>query len=288
MPYPKAKWNSEAPPTMQSLCLGWMILWHTRRLLKHWTQLCEISRTAIKSWEAFVSSWLAISLRPPQCQIQRGSAADEINACFKMSKLWRTVHKLKWTKNMRVLTSDDTLAEDFSNKLLQIGNGQITPDVSGQVKLPEDFCVTVLNSRELNDEVYPDIENKCVLHANYFNWLCERAILAPRIDNVNQINLDILKELPGDIASFTSYNKTLEDEDTIRFPTDFLNSQESLECFSTSSSSRLDLRLFCSEISMHRSFATVYDCVWKVWSQTWLKLLFWRDATKALKFSFHG
>ena len=53
--------------------------------------------------------------------------------------------------------------------------------------------------------------------------LCERAILAPRIDNVNQINLDILKELPGDIAYL---NKILEDEDTIRFPTEFLNSQE--------------------------------------------------------------
>ena len=30
--------------------------------------------------------------------IQRGSAVNEIKACFKMSKLWRRVHKLKLTK----------------------------------------------------------------------------------------------------------------------------------------------------------------------------------------------
>ena len=49
------------------------------------------------------------------------------------------------TKNMRVLTSgytldEDNLDEDFSNKLLQIGNGQITLDVNGQIKLPAN-CV---------------------------------------------------------------------------------------------------------------------------------------------------
>ena len=62
------------------------------------------------------------------------------------------------------------------NKLLQIRNGHVTADVSGQVKLPEDFCKTVLNPRKLNDKVYPDIENTCVLHADYFNCLCESNI----------------------------------------------------------------------------------------------------------------
>ena len=246
-----------------------VILWksvlrHTNRLLKHWTFL-----RGLRDSDKIMGGVCVISagdLRQTLPVIQRGSVTDEINTCFKMSKLWRAVHKLKLTKNMRVLTNGDTLAEDFFNKLLQIENGQITPHVSGQVNLHENFCVTILNPRELNDKVYPDIENKCVLHgwvlhyADYFNWLCERIISALRIDNVNQINLDILKELPGDIASFTSYNKTLEDENPIRFPTEFFLIQKGcLECFSTSSSFGSDLRLFVAKSQCTKLFAMVHE-----------------------------
>ena len=89
MLYPKAN-NSEVEQRSFSdnanSLFGMSVLWHIRRLLKHGTQLREISKTATKSWEA-VSVFLAADFRQTLPVIQRGSAADEINACFKIPKL---------------------------------------------------------------------------------------------------------------------------------------------------------------------------------------------------------
>lgn len=60
--------------------------------------------------------------------IPRSTAVDEINTCLKSSNLWRYVKKLQLTTNMRVTLLNDTSAEDFSEQLLTIGNGQVPVD----------------------------------------------------------------------------------------------------------------------------------------------------------------
>ena len=55
--------------------------------------------------------------------ISRSTPAYEINACLKSPNLWRYVKKLQLTTNMRVVLLNDLSAEDFSKKLLTIGNG---------------------------------------------------------------------------------------------------------------------------------------------------------------------
>lgn len=52
--------------------------------------------------------------------IPRSTYANEINACFKSSILWRNIHTFKLTTNMRVQIHNDPSAAQFSKQLLDI------------------------------------------------------------------------------------------------------------------------------------------------------------------------
>ena len=52
----------------------------------------------------------------------------------------------------------------------------------------------------------------------------QRAILAPRNDSIDKINIQLLQLLPGIAGSFLSIDTLLEKDEAIRYPTEFLNS----------------------------------------------------------------
>ncbi|XP_061385351.1 uncharacterized protein LOC133320776, partial [Danaus plexippus] len=60
--------------------------------------------------------------------IERGTAADEINACLKASYLWSKVEKLYLTTNMRVQLFSDVESGAYAQKLLEIGEGHLNTD----------------------------------------------------------------------------------------------------------------------------------------------------------------
>lgn len=100
--------------------------------------------------------------------ILRSTAADEINACLKLSYLWRYVKVLKLMTNMRVALQNDSSAEIFSNQLLAIGNGEVPVDVStGLISFPPNFC----HFTTTKEELFPNIIQNYVDH----DWLSERA-----------------------------------------------------------------------------------------------------------------
>ena len=146
----------------------------------------------------------------------RGTKADEINACLKQSYLWPHVCRLSLTKNMRAHITGDNSAEEFSKKLLLIGNGQ-TVKCGEYHMLP---CGELLNhSHELLQKVFPDLKSN---HTSS-TWLCERAILAPRNDTVDAVNKTLLDEIPGDTQTFQSIDSVNDDSETVKFPIEFLN-----------------------------------------------------------------
>ena len=55
-------------------------------------------------------------------------------------------------------------------------------------------------------------------------WLLERAILAPLNETVNNINLEVLKCLPGPETTYKSIDTTITPEEAVHFPVEFLNS----------------------------------------------------------------
>ncbi|XP_026463605.1 uncharacterized protein LOC113380822 [Ctenocephalides felis] len=153
--------------------------------------------------------------------IPRSTAADEINACLKSSNLWRYVKKLQLTTNMRVTLLNDTSAEVFSKQLLSIGNGQVPVDESsGLISFPNNFCNFVSSKDELINNVFPEI----VSNSKNNEWLSERAILAAKNKDVDDLNHIIQNKIIGTMLSFKSIDCVTNEDEATNYPIEFLNS----------------------------------------------------------------
>ncbi|XP_050339716.1 uncharacterized protein LOC126766058 [Bactrocera neohumeralis] len=153
--------------------------------------------------------------------IPRSTPADEINACLKSSILWRHVQTMTLNINMRVQLNNDPSAYHFSKQLLDIGNGKIQ-STNGFITLPNNCCTIVESHDELIDRVFPNIVGNIMNHT----WLRERAILAPKNVNVNDINFEIQEKLPGVVTSYKSFDSAMNQDDAVNYPIEFLNSLE--------------------------------------------------------------
>jgi hypothetical protein len=153
--------------------------------------------------------------------IPRSTYADEINACLKSSTLWRNVHTLKLTENIRVRLQNDSSAERFAKQLLDIGEGKMQVDANTQsITLPNDFCQIKATKTELINSVFPNIQR------NYRNhqWLSERVILAARNIDVDSINFTIQDMLSSEAVTFKSIDTVVDENEVVNYPTEFLNS----------------------------------------------------------------
>ena len=164
--------------------------------------------------------------------IPRGTPADEIKACLKKSPLWHVVQKLSLTTNQRVRLHGDIDAGTFSNLLLRIGNGEEHVDERGQISITPNCGTIVETPAELFSKVFPDlrIHYNNPDHNNWINWLCERAILAPKNDVVDEINKHILQQLPGELATYLSIDTVIDTDQAMVYPTEFLNSLQPPGC----------------------------------------------------------
>ena len=54
--------------------------------------------------------------------------------------------------------------------------------------------------------------------------MSERAILAPKNDDVDAINAILMSRIAGDGRVFKSTDKVMKDQDATRYPQEFLNS----------------------------------------------------------------
>ncbi|UYV66602.1 hypothetical protein LAZ67_4002268 [Cordylochernes scorpioides] len=153
--------------------------------------------------------------------IPRSTPADEINACLKASVLWKHIKNITLRTNLRVQVLGEHSAQNFARKLLQIGEGTF-PNGSPMcdVSFPLDFGNIVSSVGELIDKVFPNIAENFRNHG----WLCERTILAPRNDAVDEINNCIQDMLPGSVTEYNSINTMVDVDDTVNYPSEFLNS----------------------------------------------------------------
>lgn len=153
--------------------------------------------------------------------IPRSTAADEINACLKSSTLWRYVKKLQLTENMRVALLNDLSADVFSKQLLAIGNGRVPVESSSAlITFPPNFCNFILSKVELIEKVFPNINTN---YENY-NWLSERAILAAKNKDVDDLNFVIQNQIAGLLHSFKSIDSVTNEDEATNYPPEFLNS----------------------------------------------------------------
>ncbi|GBO30133.1 hypothetical protein AVEN_171221-1 [Araneus ventricosus] len=112
-------------------------------------------------------------------------------------------------------------SEDFAKELLILVEGKFpTKSASDLISIPFDFCVSVPSLNELIRHVFPEISYKYKDH----RWLSERAILAPENENVNKINENILKKVPGNSITYKSVDAEMDKEQSVFYQTEVLNS----------------------------------------------------------------
>ncbi|XP_025424420.1 uncharacterized protein LOC112693526 [Sipha flava] len=121
---------------------------------------------------------------------------------------------------MRVYLKGDPEAEDFSNLLLQIGNGDLHEDDDRKVNIPNNLCAVVKDIKSLSEQIYLNLNN---LHSENLTWLNERAILTPKNDTAASINDSLLDQLPTEIVKYPSVDSVVELEDVVNYPVEFLH-----------------------------------------------------------------
>ena len=139
------------------------------------------------------------------------------------------------TKNLRIGANSNFA--NFDQYLQLLGDGQIfVEEEPDWIALPSTNVfhiddtnrATVEDSmEEFCDRIYPDLEQKFKCsEEEWIKYLGERAILAPRHVDVNAINEKVLNRVPGEMTLAQSVDFTLNVEDQLQFPVEFLNTQQ--------------------------------------------------------------
>lgn len=151
--------------------------------------------------------------------VVKGSRQDIVDASLCRSPLWRHVTVLKLSQNMRILQSTTHQAEhEFSQWLLDIGNGLNQEDM---VEIPERMLLHEGSLQALVQWVYHGLQ--CV--QDYGIFFKDRAILAPRnqeVDQINDFSLSILNGEQREYLSADSVSSTSNDQNLL-YTTEFLN-----------------------------------------------------------------
>jgi hypothetical protein len=154
--------------------------------------------------------------------VLHGSEADIVDASLKRSPLWRHVKVMKLTINMRVRTAGGD-QDEFEQFLLRVGDGteQEYPEIGqNTIKIPSDIHISS-SIQELIDNVYSS------LATGYQNsaYMSQRAILAARNEDVDELNQQVLDRFPGDTThTYRSSDSATETDQVHLYPTEFLNS----------------------------------------------------------------
>lgn len=75
--------------------------------------------------------------------------------------------------------------------LLQLDNGTIKINPNDNISLLNGRRVSVSSIQDFINQVFPNIKR----HLLHSNWLCDRAILAPKYQTVDNINWKLLQEI---------------------------------------------------------------------------------------------
>lgn len=155
--------------------------------------------------------------------VPRGTRADEVQACLKSSVIWREVNILKLTVNMRVQlrAEDSDNIKDFSELLLNIGNGNIKYLSEYEIEIPEKLSNLVSNLDDLILKIYPGIEE---IERKNSEWFCGRSILTPKNETADLINNKILDLFTADEKTYLSVDTMVDPDEAVNYPIEFLNS----------------------------------------------------------------
>jgi hypothetical protein len=160
--------------------------------------------------------------------IKHGSRAQIVNATLKRSRLWNhNIEKHHFLINRRLrLHGINPEAEDYAEWLLTVGNGTAPTTSNGTyddlITIP-DHILFEGDVNDLANWVFPDIESYDQLDSD---WICHRAVLTPKNENVNYINNLMMDRFPGDGSDeivAQSADTLSQDFENAGIPNEYLN-----------------------------------------------------------------
>ncbi|KEH16156.1 putative DNA helicase [Medicago truncatula] len=165
--------------------------------------------------------------------IPKGTRQKVVHATITSSYLWDFCEVMTLHTNMRLLTgsldSDVKQRKDFSDWVLGIGDGSVgenDDDVDISVQIPDDFLIKSSGDSlaSIVCSTYPSFLD----NMNDLSFFKDRAILAPKNDDVDKINDYMLSLIPGDQKTYLSFdapyslNTDIDNPDDVH-TTEFLN-----------------------------------------------------------------
>ncbi|XP_073359004.1 uncharacterized protein [Aegilops tauschii subsp. strangulata] len=149
--------------------------------------------------------------------VRKGSRAQIINSSLRRSYLWDSMRHLKLVRNMRA-HSDPWFAE----YLLRIGDSKEETNRDGEVRLPDEICVSRTGKDTdldtLIDNTFPSLD----ANTSDPDYITSRAILSTRNDCVDRINLKMISRFQGDEMVYHSFDCAVDDPHNY-YPPEFLN-----------------------------------------------------------------
>ena len=105
---------------------------------------------------------------------------------------------------------------------MDIGDGKLPDNAATQISFSPNFYQVLLSMEDLEKKVFQNINNDF----RSLDWLCERAIVALKNDDVSRIIHNIQQEIAGSITEYKPIDTAIEDDLAVNYPVEFLNSLE--------------------------------------------------------------
>ncbi|KAG2684047.1 hypothetical protein I3760_10G061100 [Carya illinoinensis] len=149
--------------------------------------------------------------------VPKGTRQQQIDASLVSSYLWPTLTKIRLTENMRA-----RLDPDFSNYILELGNGMPPITIDEHVKIPTAMLIPYQNDTASLDQLLDAVFNDISEYSANISSMMNRAILTPKNSYVDEINNLLIQRFPGDIINYYSFDETIDASEQAIME-DFLN-----------------------------------------------------------------
>ncbi|KAI3515541.1 hypothetical protein L1887_14440 [Cichorium endivia] len=150
--------------------------------------------------------------------VKRGTRAQIVDASVRMSRLWRSVIRLRLTLNMRAVTDPW-----FSDFLLRVGDGNEETVEESFIRIPDDMAIPFTGEGKsldaLIDAVFPSLQS----NGYDSDFIISRAILSTKNKSVDDINDKLIERFSGDQMVYYSFDEAEDDTNNL-YPVEFLNS----------------------------------------------------------------
>jgi ATP-dependent DNA helicase PIF1 len=96
----------------------------------------------------------------------------------------------------------------------------ISRESNGLIRLRPRNVIDGCTLEELIHEIFPNVADNC----KDPEWLCNRAILAPKNHDLEAVNITVLEQLPGVSISYFSADRVEDGDPNSEYPVEFLHS----------------------------------------------------------------